>query len=129
MLSTDFASCKTPEEIYHKIMEWGKKLPPFDPSLKTEKNLVNGCQSLMYLHAEERDNKLYFSADSDALISKGLAAILISLYSGQTAETILKEPPTFLEELGVIGSLTPGRANGFSALYLRMKQEAIKSLI
>lgn len=110
-------------------MEWGKRLPSFDPAWKIEENLVQGCQSLMYLHTHVEGKKLYFSADSDALISKGLASILIYLYSGEDAETILKTPPTFLEEIGIVGSLTPGRANGLAGLYFRMKQEALKVLL
>lgn len=83
----------------------------------------------MYLHSEVREKKLYFAADSDALISKGLAMLLLTLYNGMTAEYILKNPPTLLEEIGLIGALTQGRANGLSGLYLKMKQEALKTLL
>ncbi len=128
-LKKEFSECKESESVYHKIMDYGKKLPFFDPAWKIDDNLVQGCQSLMYLHTRVEDKKLYFSADSDALISKGLASILIYLYSGESAETILKNPPTFLEEIGIVGSLTPGRANGLAGLYLRMQQEALKVLM
>lgn len=128
-LKKEFASCKTSEEIYLKVIEWGKKLPTFDPAWKVEENRVEGCQSVMYLHTEVKEKKLYFAADSDALISKGLAMLLITLYNGATAEYILKNPPTILDEIGLTGALSPGRANGLSGLYLKMKQEALKSLL
>jgi cysteine desulfuration protein SufE len=127
-IESNFASCRSQEEIYQKIMEWGKNLPTFDEKWRTEENRVTGCQSLMYLHAEVSDNKMLFSADSDALISKGLAALLVFFYNEESPETILKEPPTFLESI-VLNALTPGRANGFSSLYLRMKQAALKALM
>lgn len=127
-IEKDFAACKTQEAIYQKIMEWGKNSPPFNPLWKTEENRVTGCQSLMFLHVENKEGLLYFSADSDALISRGLAALLVFLYSGESPETVLTKPPTFLEEMGITSALTPGRANGFSSLYLRMKQEALKAL-
>lgn len=112
------------EALYLEIMRWGKMLPPFDPSLRTEENRVIGCQSLMYLSVEYKEGKLFFSADSDALISKGLAALLIFLYNGETPLHILTHPPTLIAELGLIASLTPGRANGFASLYYKMRSYA-----
>lgn len=128
-IKESFSSCQSQEEIYQKIMEWGKQLAPFKAEWKTEANLVLGCQSQMHLHAEMREGKIYFAAASDALISAGLAAIMLEAYNGQTPETVLKEPPTFLDELGIPASLTPGRANGLASLYLKMKQEALKQLL
>lgn len=103
-------------------------LPPFDPSLKTEENRVEGCQSLMYLDTSFRDAKVFFTADSDALISKGLAAMLIFVYSGEPPEAILEHLPTFLAELGIQNALSPGRSNGFLSLYLKMRFAATKNL-
>jgi cysteine desulfuration protein SufE len=127
-IKLDFKSCKTAQEIYAKLILWGPKLGPFDPLQRQDENRVSGCQSIMYFYSTFEKGRLYFAADSDALISKGLAALLIHLYSGETPEAILKNPPILFEELGIIGSLTPGRANGLSSLYLRMKQEAIRGL-
>jgi cysteine desulfuration protein SufE len=124
-----FASCSNQEAKYQKIMEFGKALAKLDPTLKTPKNEVSGCQSKMYLHTLAEGDKLYFQAESDALISAGLAALLIKVYSGETAETILKCPPSYLEELGINTSLTPSRANGLYSIHLRMKQEALKHLM
>lgn len=129
VIESDFAGCSLPEMIYQKIIEWGKKLPPFNPEWKNEENLVSGCQSLMYLHAETQEGKIYFYAASDALISAGLAALLIEAYNGETPETVLTSPPLFLDSIGIPASLTPGRANGLASLYLKMKQEALKFLI
>ena len=128
-IKESFSTCTSNEKIYRKIMEWGKQLPPFQSEWKIEANLVPGCQSVMYLHATVEERKVYFAAASDALISKGLAAILIEAYSGQTPEVILKTPPLFLDELGIPASLTLGRANGLASLYFKMKQEALRACL
>jgi len=125
-LKKTFLSCVSAEERYKKIIELGATLPVFDPSLKTPDNRVHGCQSEMFLHTLYKDGRLVFQADSDALISKGLAALLISVYSHESPETVLKCPPSYLSDLNIPQSLSPSRSNGLSSLFLRMKQEAIK---
>ena len=77
----------------------------------------------MYLYTNSSEGKIVFQGSSDALISQGLAALLIRIYSGESPETILKCPPNFLEELGIPASLSPNRANGLYSLHLRMKQK------
>lgn len=124
-----FASCASAEEKYAKIIELGRKLPPLREEFCKEENLVSGCQSRMYLHAFAKNNALFFEAQSDALISAGLAALLIDVYSGETPETILKCAPDYLEEIGIYASLTPSRSNGLYSLHLRMKQEALKAIL
>lgn len=124
-----FHACQNEEEKYGKIIELGRTLPPLDESLKIEENRVKGCQSQMYLHSEAKEGKVYFHACSDALISSGLAYLLLKVYSGETPEAILKCPPTYLEELGIAESLTPNRASGLYSLHLKMKQEALKCLM
>ncbi len=121
-----FAACPTSEAKYQKIIELGKNLPPFDPAQMVPENIVQGCQSTMHLHTYLFESKLFFNAHSEALISKGLAALLIFVYSGEPPETILKVPADYLQELGIYASLSPGRSNGLSSMYLRMKQEALK---
>lgn len=123
-LLVSFKACQNKEEMYHLIMEWGKKLPPFDPAWKTEENRVEGCQSLLYLHTVLKEDRLFFYADSDALISRGLAALLVIYYSDKTATEILAHSPTVFAEMGIFEALTPGRANGFASLYKRIKQDA-----
>ena len=121
-----FSPLKSQEERYQKIISLGTTLPPFPEAEKSESNKVLGCQSLMYLSASFKDNVLFFNATSDALISKGLAALLIFVYSGLPPEIILTHTPTFLHELGIFTSLTPGRSNGLMSLHLKMKQSALK---
>lgn len=117
------------EKIYQKLIEMGRKLPPFPDSYKTAERKVQGCQSSLYLYSFARDGKIFFQATADALISAGLAALLIEVYNGEAAETILKCPPDFLKELGIYASLSPNRSNGLAHLYLHMKREAFKSLL
>lgn len=121
-----FSSCLTEEKKYEKIIEMGKNLPPFAIQDKTPENFVKGCQSTMYLKSRLENGRIYFTANSDALISAGLAAILLEVYNGETPEVVLKCPPTYLEELGINASLSPSRANGLYSIHLRMKQEALK---
>jgi cysteine desulfuration protein SufE len=127
-LISHFSSLPSREALYSEIMLWGKKLQPFEAEWKKETNRVMGCQSIMYLYSCLENSRVYFYATSDALISAGLAALLIEVYSGEPAETILLSPPQFLEDLGIPSLLTPGRANGLASLFLKMKQEALSHL-
>lgn len=120
-----FAACKTPDDRYKKIIDIGRNAPPFPPSAKVTANLVPGCQSILYLQSTLIDGLVYFEADSDALISKGLAHLLIHLYNGLPPETILIHPPLILTDLGITTSLSPTRAQGLQSLYQKMKERAI----
>jgi cysteine desulfuration protein SufE len=122
-------ACSSEEEKYEKIIELGRQQPPLSECYKTAENLVSGCQSQTYLHSYELNDKIIFEAASDALISAGLAALLIKVYSEETTEVILKCPPTYLDELGIRSSLTPNRANGLYSMHLRMKQDALKIMV
>lgn len=124
-----FAACPDEESKYRKIIELGRTQPHLDPIYKVPENIVKGCQSTMYMRASLDDGKVFFEGESDALISSGLAQILIQVYSGESPEVILKCPPSYLEELGISASLTPNRANGLYSIHLRMKQDALKLLI
>jgi cysteine desulfuration protein SufE len=123
-----FSECKSKEQIYQKIIEIGKNEPQLSPEFKIPENEVPGCQSLMYLHAYYENGNVYFKADSEALISFGLAALLIRVYSGETPEAILTCPPNYLEEIGISSSLSPNRANGLYQIHLKMKQKALQYL-
>jgi len=116
---------KSREALYQELLRLGDTLPAFDPAWKIERHRVLGCQSLMYLHAEMREGCLYFAAFSDALISRGLAALLIFAYQGATPQELLKQEPLFLRELGILESLSPTRVNGVASLWAKMKQETI----
>lgn len=124
-LTNLFSICSTPEHKYQKIIELGKNSPPLPPEEKIAANLVPGCQSLLYLHSTYIDSLIYWKADSDALISKGLASLLVFLYDALPAEAILKSPPIILTKLGLTSSLSPTRAQGLQSLYLKMKQRAL----
>ncbi len=119
----------TPDGRYQELIEMGRRLPPFPQEFKTKDRIVHGCQSTLYLDMAFIDGKCFFQADADALISKGLAALLIAAYSGETPETILKCPPEFIRELGIGASLSPSRSNGLAQIHLKMKQEALKILL
>lgn len=124
-----FGTCATEDAKYAKIIDLGKELKPLSNEKKVPENLVPGCQSKMFLHSSFDGINVLFEGESDALISAGLAAILLKVYNGEAPETILKCPPTYLEELGISASLTPSRANGLYSIHLRMKQDALKWLI
>lgn len=124
-----FQGVLSPQDRYQRIIELGRKLPPMPPEYKTDENIVKGCQSIVYLHSQMEDGKIFYYAHSEALISAGLAALLIRAYSGQPPEVILKSKPTFLEELQILGSLSPSRSNGLANMFLRMQQDSLKFLI
>jgi cysteine desulfuration protein SufE len=122
-----FKGCLSAESKCQKIIELGKKQEVIDPILKTEENRVRGCQSRMYLVTRYENGRLYFSCESDAIISAGLGMLLVKVYSGETPETIIKERPKYIEDLQIPQTLTPSRANGLASIYIRMKQDAIKA--
>lgn len=123
-----FAACLSEDDKYKKIIEMGKKLPRLEERYKIPENIVKGCQSVMYLRSFLKEGRVYFEADSEALISAGLASLLIHVYNGETPETILTCPPAFLDELGISASLTPSRASGLYSVHLKMKQDALRLL-
>lgn len=124
-----FHGCTEPSDRYKKLIELGKELPPMPSPLQVEENLVPGCQSLVYLHPTLREGKIFFTAASDALISSGLANLLLLAYNGESPETLLKEKPTFLESLGISASLSPNRSNGLASIFLKMQKHALHFLI
>jgi cysteine desulfuration protein SufE len=122
-----FSSSADPKQDYEIIIELGRTMPPISHSLKTKENLVSGCQSEVYLSAQiDNEGKIYYEIGSEALISSGLAALLMLVYQGEPAELILLCPPLFISELGLAKSLSPGRAGGLASIYARMKQEATR---
>ncbi|MBJ7449758.1 MAG: SufE family protein [Parachlamydiales bacterium] len=129
LIIKEFNLCINQEDRYRRLISLGKEQDCLLPEMKDDHHLVPGCQSRMYLHSTFKDGLVFFQAESDALISAGLAVLLMRVYSGETPETILKCPPTYLEVLGINTSLTPSRANGLSNIMLRMKQEALKYLM
>lgn len=109
---------------YEYIIELGKKLDSFPENKKTDDRLIKGCQSRVWLDWEVKDGKLYFTADSDAIITKGIISLLISVYSGRGAEEIACDDFSFLEELGLKENLSPTRANGLESMVETIKRAA-----
>jgi cysteine desulfuration protein SufE len=123
-----FTSLTTPDERYSYIIDLGRQLPKLPLEFQLAENIIPGCQSILYFNSTFNEGKLFFSAHCDALISAGLAALLISVYSGLEPKTILLNPPIFLHELGIFASLSPSRSNGLVNIYTRLKSDAIKNL-
>ena len=121
-----FEDCQTPEERYQRIIEFGKRNQELVEDAKTPSNRVMGCQSQMFLLSKLEDGVMRYQAESDALISNGLAVLLISVYDGEKPEVVLKCPPQYLKDLEVTSSLSPGRANGLASLFQKMQQDAVK---
>lgn len=121
-----FAHAATPEERYQVLIDLGKKQPSLSADDKRPENRVHGCQSTTYLTCTEEGGALFFRSESEALISAGLGQLLTLAYSGMTPEEIERTPPTFLTDLGIPTSLSPGRAGGLASMYLRILQEARK---
>ena len=115
-------------ERYDALIQMGKTLKIYPDELKTSDRMVPSCQSILYLNGELIEGRVIFSASAEALISAGLAALLISLYSGESAEIILTEPPSIIQELGITTSLSLNRSNGFAHIHLKMKQIALQLL-
>ena len=109
---------------YEYLIELGKSLEAFPEEKKTEERLIKGCQSRVWLDSEERDGRLYFTADSDAIITKGIISLLISVYSGSTKEEIAADDFGFVEEIGLKDNLSPTRANGLVSMIERIKEIA-----
>jgi cysteine desulfuration protein SufE len=128
-LRTWFSHCKDQKETYQTLLALGKKLGKLESEVKLESNKVKGCQSLMYLKSTVDGNKIFFSADSEALISAGLAFLLTFMFSGESLEFVVKTPPDFLKELDINESLSPSRSSGLASLHLMMRQKAIKAFM
>lgn len=108
-------------EKYEYLIELGRNLPLISDSEKTEERLIKGCQSRVWLTCEVKDGRLYFKADSDAIITKGIISLLIRVYNGQKAEDILAADEGFLETIGLRENLSPTRANGLVSMIRTIK--------
>lgn len=112
-------------EKYEYMIELGKSLPVIDQIHKTEQNIIKGCQSKVWLYAEFDDKKIKFTADSDAIITKGIVAILIRVFSNQSPSEILNSNSNFIDEIGLNEHLSPTRANGLVSMIKQIKMYAI----
>lgn len=109
---------------YEYIIELGKSLDAFPEEKKTSDKLINGCQSRVWLDYKVENGLIFFSADSDAIITKGIISLLIGVYSGRTAEEIAGDDFSFIREIGLVENLSPTRANGLAAMIDRIKTVA-----
>ena len=110
---------------YEYIIELGKSLPLIDEKFKTEENIIKGCQSKVWLQGEEKDGKIAFTADSDAILTKGIIAILIRAFSNQKPSAILEANTDFIDEIGLKEHLSPTRANGLVSMIKQIKMYAL----
>lgn len=113
------------EERYQYMIDLGKTLPLIDDKYKTENNIIKGCQSKVWVHAEMEDGKVKFTADSDAIITKGIIAILIRVFSDQNPKDIMEADTNFIDEIGLKEHLSPTRANGLVSMIKQLKMYAI----
>lgn len=112
-------------ERYEYMIELGKSLPLIDEKYKVEENLIKGCQSKVWVHAQLDGNKLIFTADSDAIITKGIVAILIRAFSNQHPSEILESDTQFIDDIGLKEHLSPTRANGLVSMIKQLKMYAL----
>jgi cysteine desulfuration protein SufE len=110
---------------YAYIIDLGKQCPVIDEKDKTESNLIKGCQSRVWLSCEHRDGRLWFKADSDAVITKGIISLLIRALDGQTPKDILDADLAFIDQIGLKEHLSPTRSNGLTSMVKQMKLYAL----
>lgn len=121
----EFAKLPTWEERYRRIIELGKTVPAFPEAERTEKNKVRGCQSQVWMHATLEDGHVRYDIDSDAMIVKGLAAILLKTFSDRTPGEIIAASTDFLEKIGLTQHLSQSRSNGLAAMTRQFKNYAL----
>ncbi|AMA48178.1 MULTISPECIES: SufE family protein [Flavobacterium] len=113
---------------YEYIIELGKSLPLIEEQYKTEENIIKGCQSKVWVYAEEKEGNIVFTADSDAILTKGIIGILIRTFSNQPAQAILDAKTDFIDEIGLKEHLSPTRANGLVSMIKQIKMYALAFL-
>tara|TARA_B100000795_G_scaffold227397_1_gene183723 strand:+ start:229 stop:654 length:426 start_codon:yes stop_codon:yes gene_type:complete len=112
-------------ERYEYIIDLGKSLPIIDAQFKLDENLINGCQSKVWLYSELENDTIKYTADSDAILTKGIVALLLRVYSGQKPADILTAETRFIDEIGLKEHLSPTRANGLVSMVKQIKMYAI----
>lgn len=121
----DFEFLEDWEQKYEYIIDLGKELNGISEEQKTDANLIKGCQSKVWIDARMEDGKLFFDADSDGILPKGIVSLLVSIYSGHSIEEILASDFKFIEEIGLQEFLSPSRANGLMAMTKQIKFYAV----
>lgn len=113
------------EGKYEHIIDLGKSLPKIKEEYKTEDRIIKGCQSKVWLHSELNDGKIIFTADSDAIITKGMVALMIRVLSNQKPEDVVNAELSFIDKIGLKEHLSPTRANGLVSMIKQMKLDAL----
>jgi cysteine desulfuration protein SufE len=121
----DFSAYDDWMDKYAYLIELGNEMQPIDAALKVDQNLIRGCQSRVWLHQHLEGDLIFFEAESDALIVKGLVALLLKVYSGRTAAEILASDAYFIDEIGLRQHLSPTRSNGLMAMVKQIKLYAL----
>lgn len=109
---------------YEMIIQLGKELPLIDDRYKTDQYKIKGCQSQVWVHADYKDGKIYFTADSDAIITKGLISMIVKVYAGHTPDEILHTDLYFIDKIGLHSHLSPTRSNGLASMVKQIKEYA-----
>lgn len=110
---------------YSYLIELGNDMPPYPEEQRTQQNLIDGCQSQVWIYAEYRDGRIFFEADSDAIIVKGIVGLLVRVFSDHTPQEILDTNLHFIDDIGLKENLTPTRSNGLLAMIKQMKLYAL----
>lgn len=121
----EFADIEDWMDRYACIIDMGNALPPIDEKYKTPEHIIEGCQSRVWLNAEMRDGKVYYEADSDAIIVKGIISMLVDVLSGHTPQEILDCQLHFIDAIGLSTHLSPTRSNGLLAMVKQMRLYAL----
>ena len=121
----EFSMFEQWDDKYQYIIDLGKSLAPMDEQLKTDDRLIKGCQSRVWLHSEMEDGKVKYHADSDAIITKGLVALMVRVLSGHTPKEIVDAPLDFINAIGLKDHLSPTRSNGLLSMVKQMKLDAL----
>jgi cysteine desulfuration protein SufE len=110
---------------YEHLIDLGKSLPMIREEQKTDDKLIKGCQSRVWLHSEYKDGKVFFTADSDAIITKGMTALMVRVLSGHTPDEIIDAKLDFVDQVGLTKHLSPTRSNGLVSMIKQMKLDAL----
>ncbi len=124
-LIEDFALLEDWTDKYEYLIDLGKHVQPIADVYKTEDNLIKGCQSRVWLHAEKKEELIVFTADSDAIITKGIVGLLLKVFSEQSAADILAADTSFIDKIGFKEHLSPTRSNGLVSMLQQMKRYAV----
>ena len=124
----DFSMYEEWLDKYEYLIDLGKNLDPYPETSKTDDRLIKGCQSRVWLDSKFEDGRNYFTADSDAIITKGIISLLISVYSGRTSEEILSSDFSFIEKIGLKENLSPTRSNGLVSMISTIKALALEKI-